>query len=251
MEVWWLEQSVSDVPASDDWLAPGEKLRLDAMPFPKRRSDWCLGRWTAKRAVAAYLKVACDSELLVRIEIRSAESGAPKVFLDDNPAKSLRFPLHRAGFAACAVALSELTIGCDLELIEPRSDAFLADYFTASEQALVSRAPSARCVTLSNLIWSAKESALKALEVGLRYDTRSVEVSLDEISASGIFKHEPDHSPADASDQTWHWHPLTVRCTNGQSLLGWWISSDDFVRTIVTMPSSTAPTILSGFQRRA
>jgi len=31
-------------------------------------------------------------------------------------------------------------IGCDLEVVEPRSDAFVADYFTSEEQALIARA---------------------------------------------------------------------------------------------------------------
>lgn len=30
-------------------------------------------------------------------------------------------------------------LGCDLELIEPHSDALVADYFTADEQAMVAR----------------------------------------------------------------------------------------------------------------
>ncbi len=35
---------------------------------------------------------------------------------------------------------SGVELGCDLEVIEPRSEAFLSDYFTAEEQALVARA---------------------------------------------------------------------------------------------------------------
>ena len=57
--------------------------------------------------------------------------------------------------------------------------AFVADYFTPAEQALAHRAPSERdWQRVTNLIWSAKESALKVLRTGLRRDTRSVEVTL-------------------------------------------------------------------------
>ena len=65
-------------------------------------------------------------------------------------------------------------LGCDLEIVEPRSDAFIADYFTAEEQALIERTSAADRSLLLALLWSAKESALKALRAGLRLDTRSV-----------------------------------------------------------------------------
>lgn len=245
MEIWWLEQSTAAMPAADDWLGPGEKLRLDSMRFPKRRADWRLGRWTAKRAVAAYLKVACDPEMLSRIEIRSALSGAPEVLLDDHPAKVSLSITHRAGIAACAFAPSEITIGCDLELIEPRTDAFLADYFTAGEQAFVMRVPAAERVVFSNLLWSAKESALKALQVGLRLDTRCVEVSLRETAAEGPLKDATSASCYDTPHQIQDWHPLTVTHEDGQCLQGWWQSTAELVRTIVTVPSTGAPRFLS------
>jgi len=69
------------------------------------------------------------------------------------------------------------------------------------------------------LLWSAKESALKALGVGLRADTRSV--SLAEPPESGCLRN------ADPI-----WRRLSMRCAFGE-LPGWWQSSDDFVRTVV------------------
>ena len=53
----WLEQTEADLPAANDWLSAGERLRLDGMRFAKRHADWRLGRWTAKRALAAYLNL--------------------------------------------------------------------------------------------------------------------------------------------------------------------------------------------------
>lgn len=245
MEVWWLEQSVTELPVADDWLGPHEKLRLDAMRFRKRRTDSRLGRWTAKRAVAAYLKAYDDPQTLARIEIRSAESGAPEVFLDNGPCEVSISITHSTGVAACAVGPSQISIGCDLEFIEPRSDAFLADYFNEAEQMLVSRVPPNERGLFSNLLWSAKESTLKLLKVGLRLDTRCVEVSLGENAVSNALGDETDASFVDASRQFRIWRPLTVNCANHQSLRGSWMSSGDFVRTIVTAPSSRAPRILS------
>ena len=51
MNVYWLEQTEEDLPAEDDWLNASEMARLSGMRFPKRRVDWRLGRWTAKRAL--------------------------------------------------------------------------------------------------------------------------------------------------------------------------------------------------------
>ncbi len=248
MEVLWLEQSEAEMPVSDDWLGPHEKLRLDAMRFPKRRTDWRLGRWTAKRAVAVYLKAPSDRQSLARIEIRSAESGAPEVFLDNGPCEVSISITHSTGVAACAVTAPQISIGCDLEFIEPRSDAFLADYFSEAEQMLVSRVPPSERGLFSNLLWSAKESALKLLKVGLRLDTRCVEVSLDEDSlgpAGNSPKHTTFASLLEASHDGRDWRPLIISQAGGHALGGWWMSAGDFVRAIVTAPSSMAPRVLS------
>ena len=76
------------------------------------------------------------------------------------------------------MAARPLSVGCDLELVEPRSALFVRDYFTAAERERVAAAPAREHDELANLIWCAKESALKVLRTGLRRDTRSVEVEL-------------------------------------------------------------------------
>src|SRR5271157_882648 len=75
------EQAEGNVPAENDWLSASEAVRLNAMRFAKRRADWRLGRWTAKRAVAAYLDVPGHPQALANIEVHAAPSGAPEVFI--------------------------------------------------------------------------------------------------------------------------------------------------------------------------
>lgn len=229
MDVYWLEQTEADMPQEDDWLAPGEAARLAAMRFPKRRTDWRLGRWTAKRAVSACLNTFTDAPALRHIEINSAASGAPEVFFF-----GLQVPIslslsHRAGTAACAVGLFDAALGCDLERVETRSEAFVADYFNPREQALIAGAPAADRPLLSNLLWSAKESALKALREGLRRDTRSVTVSLVNFQAG-------------RDDQDWH--PLRVVANTGEIYAGWWRHGDGLVRTLVAPPPLSSPILL-------
>ena len=176
--------SEADVPANDGWLHPNEAARVAGMRFPKRRADFRLGRWTAKKALADYL---CLTDGPQTIEIRAAPDGAPEAWISGKPADAVISISHRAGRALCAVAPAGTALGCDLELIEPHSDAFLADYFTSEEQQMVRRAPNRH--SLETLLWSAKESAMKALREGLRLDTRSLTVH---ISTSALSVHYED-----------------------------------------------------------
>jgi len=216
VEVGWLEQSEADLPADDGWLSAGERARLEGLRFPKRRLDWRLGRWTAKHAVARYLTLPDDSVVLAKLEIRAAPDGAPDVVFDGEPADVSMSLSHRDGRAMCAVAMPGTELGCDLELIEPRSDAFVADYFTAEEQALVAGTPVDLRPRMTTLLWSAKESALKALRQGLRLDTRCVTVELPEAEPAGL------------------WHALQVR-GQGRRFDGWWSADGNFVRTVVAL----------------
>jgi 4'-phosphopantetheinyl transferase len=226
--VYWLEQTEADVPAENDWLSARESVCLSGLRFAKRRADWRLGRWTAKCAVASFLNLPTDAQGLARIEIRPASSGAPEVFIANEPAAAAVSISHSSGAAVCAVAMPGVELGCDQEVIEARSDAFVADYFTESEQALVARVGAAERSRLVTLLWSAKESALKALREGLRLDTRSVTVS-----------------PINGAFNLNGWSPLQVRCADGRSFHGWWQQGHGMVRTLVANPPPNSPILLS------
>ena len=223
MNVYWLEQLEIDVPEENDWLSGSESATLSTLRFAKRRADWRLGRWTAKRALASYLDLPAQAHVLERIEIRPATSGAPVGFFANQPADVAISLSHRSNRAICAVAAYGADLGCDLEMIEPHSDAFVADYFTAEEQELVARASLADKSLLQALLWSAKESALKALQTGLRLDTRLVIASLGNAS--------PDING---------WSPLQVRYTD-RLFHGWWQQAGGMVRTIVAAPKPNPP----------
>jgi 4'-phosphopantetheinyl transferase len=227
MGVYWLEQSEKDVPDEIDWLSETEALFLSRLRFALRRASWRLGRWTAKRAVAAYLHWPDSFSALAKIEIRPAASGAPEIFLDNQPAAISISLSHRDGQALCAVAPGAIELGCDLELIEPRSDGFIGDYFTAEEQALIAREPLGDRPLFLALLWSAKESALKALHTGLRLDTRSVEID-----------------PLEMSRGLRDWKPLIVRHAAEKVFHGWWQSVGNMVRTVVAAPPTAPPIAL-------
>jgi 4'-phosphopantetheinyl transferase len=243
--LYWLEQTAADVPEENNWLSASETVRVEGLRFPKRRGDWRLGRWTAKRAVSAYLKLSSDPAALATVEIRAAPDGAPEVFLGDEPAAFAISLSHCAGTAVCAVMPSPGAVGCDLELIEPRSRAFFDDYFTAEEQTMVLRMPEAERVGLLTLLWSAKESALKALRVGLRADTRSVAVSLlDSLS-------EDVGHPAVGllAEFQGRWSPLRAVCDSGRVFQGWWRQAGSLMYTTVADPPPSLPIQLETAQR--
>lgn len=243
--IYWLEQSLSDVPVEDAWLTSAELVTLSHLRFPKRREDWRLGRWTAKSCIAAYLKMSRVARELSCIEIRAADSGAPfAVLLDTNATFAISLT-HRSGKAMCAVAPANVDIGCDLELIEERSAAFLSDYFTPDEQTLVEHTATDRKPLVLNLLWSAKESALKALHTGLRADTRSLTVCPSPETKNRWSNSHPirllETAPSTYGSNVPTWQPLQVTLGDHRVLHGWWMVSDPFVRTVVSKGDARFP----------
>jgi 4'-phosphopantetheinyl transferase len=223
MKLYWLEQVQADVPLGNDWLSPWETMRLDRFRFPKRLADWRLGRWTAKQALAAALNLGWDDPALATIEIRPMSSGAPEVYVNNEAAPAAISISHREGHAMCAIARRDVRVGCDLEAVESHSDAFIDDYFTPEEQQFIAAAGGHDREWTASLLWSAKESALKALHEGLRLDTRAVIASFDSESLN-----------------TEEWGMLKVRYGH-QVFYGWWQETDHLLRTILADAPSTAP----------
>jgi 4'-phosphopantetheinyl transferase len=222
--VHWLTQTTADVPADDFWLSARERAIAGKMYFEKRRRDWKLGRWTAKRAASSCLDLGSGPSDLTRLEIIAAADGAPEAFLDGKPAPAVVSISHSADLAFCCVSAHGIALGCDLEQIQPREPNFAADYFTREEVAFIERVAAPDRNLLINLIWSAKESALKALRQGLRRDTRSIGIQLPEARKEG-------------------WNSFTaVDLEQARTRRGWYRVQDDFVQTVTTDPPSLPPT---------
>jgi 4'-phosphopantetheinyl transferase len=227
MDVYWLEQTESDVPPGNEWLSGNEDILLAGLHVAKRRADWRLGRWTAKCAVAACLKLRVPPAGMAEIEISARPSGAPQVRVATGLAPAEISLSHSGGLAICAVAGPDAVIGCDLEIVETHSAAFIRDYFTDEERAEIARAPASHQPSLVSALWSAKESALKALQEGLRLDTRSVSGRL-----------------CGWADDVHRWYPLQVECEQGEVFHGWWQRAGNMVRTVVARPEPAMPILL-------
>ena len=224
----WLLQTADDLPPHQEWLSPAENERLAGLEVSKRRREWLLGRWTAKRALAAYRPATLGKRSLSHLEIRSAADGAPEAACDGRTIPLVLTLSHRGDLAVSAVAAADTALGCDLERLEPRSEGLVEDFFTEEEQRLVAAAGAQEAELLANLVWSAKESALKAMRVGLRMDTRKVEVELP------------------VGDGVDGWSSLRVHHReSGREFVGWWRQVSSCVLTILASPPARVPVELS------
>jgi 4'-phosphopantetheinyl transferase len=223
----WLALGEEALPAEDQWLAPGEAAILAGLRYTKLRTEFLLRRLVTKHAVASVTGRPTDPATLAGIEVRNASSGAPYVCVDGVPIEVGVSISDRAGWAICVTSPMEpLAVGCDLELVEPRSPGFVDDFLTTTEQRLVGS-----CVAgeerdaVVNLIWSAKESALKVLGTGLRRDTRTLDVTPAPPRGDG-------------------WGTLAVRAVEGTAFPGWWRREGRFLVTIATRAAAPPPAVI-------
>ncbi len=232
----WLAHGEPDLPDDRDWLSAGEMARLATFRFTKPHREYLVRRWTSKHAVAAALGLGTNPEQLRRVEIRNRPSGAPFVMVDGEAAAVDVSLTDRAGWAVCLVSppgsFEAGTLGVDLEIVEERSPEFVADFLTATEAGIVrAAATDDDRHALANLHWSAKEAALKVLQLGLRVDTHQVHVALDGRAA-------------DASG----WGRLQVTALD-QQFPGYWRRDGQFVLTVCFAEShlpDTPPVMLPG-----
>jgi 4'-phosphopantetheinyl transferase len=216
----WLARGEDALPDGTQWLAPGEAARMAGLRYTKRRTEYLLRRLVAKHAVALAAGRSTDPAALAAIEVLNAPTGAPYVLVDRAPLGLDVSITDRAGWAVCVLGGA---VGCDLELVEPRSPGFIRDFLTGTEQRFVTALPAGdERDAAANLLWSAKESALKVLRTGLRRDTRSVEVTVHAPGADG-------------------WGALSVRSTEGGLFPGWWRREGRFVLTVAAAAPGPPP----------
>jgi len=227
-KIFFLIQSAGHLPHDELWLAPGEARRAAEMRFAKRRGDWILGRWTVKSAIRAFFILHGQAvPEFADLEIRSAADGAPEACLRGTAASVSITLSHSGGQGFCAVAAAGITIGCDLEVIQPHDARFMDDYMLPDEGAAIARAPLEQQPLITTLIWSAKESALKCLREGLRRDTRSVRIEIADARTPG-------------------WNPFTAHCLQtGRLFYGWWRPSGSSIQTISSDAATAEPVPLA------
>lgn len=222
-------------PEPAEFLSARELARLEKLRFAKRREEWLLGRYAAKLLVHQGELISCP---LTGIEIENEEEGAPYVLCDGSLLPGVLSLSHRQQVALAGWSPEGEALGVDVEIVEPRLPVFSEDYFTEDEKESLRLLPECLHPLAITILWSAKESTLKALRKGLRFDTRHVEVKLPLPLAAGL-----------------DWQPFTIRFPRGlQDWYGRWRKWNQYVLTVVVSsptplqcqnPSDLQPLVLS------
>jgi 4'-phosphopantetheinyl transferase len=215
----WFAARQEELPRGEAWLTEEERQVLQRLRVPKRRGDWLLGRFAAKRALVLSGVARTEAD----VAILAAASGAPEAFVLGRPAGFALSITHSHGVAVAALGVHGVRLGIDLERVEERREDFLADWFTQTEQAFVSAAQAGERAPAATLVWSAKEAVMKALREGLRIPPKAVEVT-------------PERGPSDGT-----WRRFDGRCPALEAWRGWWRGDGGFVLCAVSSPESGRP----------
>jgi 4'-phosphopantetheinyl transferase len=158
------------------------------------------------------------------VAILAEAEGAPAAWIGDTPAPVALSLSHRAGRGLAAVAGAGCAVGCDLELIEPRSGAFVVEWLAPEEQRRVAAADATERPRLVNAVWTAKEAAAKVRRQGLRLNVRSAVTRLDGVPAAT------------------GWRPVRVDWEHeDRRTSGWWRADRAWVLAVVSEPPTPPP----------
>jgi len=154
------------------YLTGPEREQYHALT-PLAQRSWLLGRIAAKDAVRDWLWNQGVGPLFpAEVEVSNGDRGQPHVrgrFDAD-----LRISLaHSRTLAVAMVGLGK-PVGIDIEVVEPRDDAFAAIVLTDAERDLVAAADRDRTLTR---LWVAKEAVAKAAGTGLKGRPKDFEVA--------------------------------------------------------------------------
>lgn len=168
-------------------FGPQEREELAKLHIPARIAEWTAGRIAAKVLLRRALPEYADTPFPATQLLRDS-SGAPYLAGEKDGREPGSFSLsHSHGYIFAGYRPVAARFGLDLEFIEPRSDDFIGDYFSENEISFLRGCAPEEKYDMATLIWSAKEAALKAASLGLRLDTRRVEISLLPNQEAGIF----------------------------------------------------------------
>lgn len=147
--------------ASAEFLHPGEMRFLAGLPAARRRHSYLLGRYAAKRALAAVLPDLAPAI----IEIVPGVLDQPVV--RHGAREPVDVSISHCDSMACAVAFPAVfPMGVDVEQVEPgRADVMRSQILP--EELALARAATASEAAACTLVWTVKEALSKALRCGL------------------------------------------------------------------------------------
>jgi 4'-phosphopantetheinyl transferase len=154
---------------SADVLHAVETAKFNSFQSQKRKGDFLLGRYCAKKALQAL-----ESQLtLQEIHIDAGVFNQPVI---KNPKSHYQVSIsHTQSSAVALVFPEEQPMGVDVEMLSAESKAVLTGQFTDQENQLV-LAYRDHIQDIVTLLWTAKESLSKILKTGLTLALHLLEV---------------------------------------------------------------------------
>lgn len=186
--LWSLDSPPRPLSELESYLSPDEIVRAGQFRLPHLRS-----RWIAARAGMRCILGHRTGMAPARLNFSLGEHGKPHLEGLDTPCA---FNLsHSEGFAALAV--SDLPVGVDIQLIGPHRDSVARDYFSAAEIETLDRmAPEQRGAAFHRC-WTAKEAVLKALGTGFSLGSKTFTIDFETPGAPQLLHADwPDADPA-------------------------------------------------------
>jgi|WetSurMetagenome_2_1015567.scaffolds.fasta_scaffold251282_2 phosphopantetheine--protein transferase-like protein len=201
----------------DKYFSLEEQAEYSRFRVIKRQFEWICSRIISKNMIKQILK---DEKLnFPDIRIQKEESGQPYIYLTDQGRLEGKFSLsHSNDYVFCGYSTEkDLKFGLDLEKIEERSLDFIQDYFTPREIERYQFLDGNDKFEYTTMVWSAKESVLKTLGLGLSIDTRKVEII-----------------PLEDLSRLIGWNSCSVNLENKMNFIGnvYWQKIDGYIRTI-------------------
>jgi phosphopantetheine--protein transferase-like protein len=201
----------------DKYFSLEEQAEYSRFKVIKRQFEWISSRIISKKMIRQILKR--EKINFTDIRIQKEETGQPYIYITGQGRLEGKFSLsHSNGYVFCGYSLSkELMFGLDLEKIEARSLEFVQDYFSSKEIERYQVLDGKDKDEYTTMVWSAKESVLKTLGLGLSIDTRKVEII-----------------PLEDSSRLTGWNSCSVKLENIMNLTMnvYWQNVDGFIRTI-------------------
>jgi phosphopantetheinyl transferase len=208
--IYW--SSLKDLAEEDlSCLGIEEQKIFSRLRFPKRKHEWWLGRVAAKKLLG---KIHPEKQTFV--QVLNDVDGAPYFICDAGERLPGFLSITHRGVRAAAAWCEWSLIGIDLEIVESRTAGFGEEYFTKKEVGWLSSMPLDEHTLFTNLVWSMKESVLKAFRTGLRRDTRSIEVG-----------------PISAIEQGMEWARVDVNAP--VPVQGYWKQEGCFIMTLAVL----------------
>ncbi|MBT3392553.1 MAG: 4'-phosphopantetheinyl transferase superfamily protein [Elusimicrobiaceae bacterium] len=147
-------------------LCAKEQEYFASLKFDKRKKDYLVGRYTAKKLLLEnFVKNAKLS--FKDISILKDEDGKPDLYINGEKSNIMLSISHSGDFASAIASTKLKFLGVDTEKIETRSESWAKQSFYNTEYPTN---PQNQTDEFFTTLWAKKEAVVKALGVGLSVD---------------------------------------------------------------------------------